>query len=155
VSIELNDYRLVFSHNGKSFIYDTSTSLIKQVSSAGKEDPNAEGQFGPGFMTTHEFSRRIRIDGCMKVAEKKCAPINGFVLDFTSNDIQTLITKMKEQIKYADDLLDGTLLSQPIPATIIPYYLDDVHFPVAEQEVDNAMRLLSYVVVINSRIERV
>jgi len=78
VKIELDEDKLVFSHNGEPFNYDTFTSLIKQVSSEEKEDPNAAGQFGTGFMTTHKFSRKIRFDDSMKITENEFAPIEGF-----------------------------------------------------------------------------
>lgn len=57
IRIELSDKELLFAHNGNPFTFDSLSSLVKQVSSEEKEDPEAAGQFGTGFMTTHKFSR--------------------------------------------------------------------------------------------------
>lgn len=155
VRLVLENDRLVFSHNGNPFVYDTFTSLIKQVSSEEKEDPNAAGQFGTGFMTTHKFSRLIQIDGCMKVAEGEYALIAGFKLDRTANEIQDMIDAMVKQLKYADDLIDGPTTPEPALETTFTYFLDEAHYPAAKQGVDNAITLLPYVMTINDNIEQV
>lgn len=155
VKIVLNEDLLVFSHNGEPFNYDTFTSLIKQVSSEEKEDPNAAGQFGTGFMTTHKFSRKIQIDGSMKLTENEYAPIEGFILDRTATEIQDMIDAMVEQLRYADNLIDKPTVSYPSENTTFTYFLDANHFPAAKQGVDNAIELLPYVMTINNRIEQV
>ena len=155
VRIVLDDDKLMFSHNGVPFNYDTFTSLIKQVSSEEKEDPNAAGQFGTGFMTTHKFSRNIRIDGCMEIAENEYAPIEGFKLDRTAIEIQEMIYAMEKQLTYADDLIEVPTVPSPTPETTFTYYLDADRFKAAKQGVDNAIDLLPYVMTINSRIEQV
>ena len=155
VKIVLEEDKLVFCHNGEPFNYDTFTSLIKQVSSEEKEDPNAAGQFGTGFMTTHKFSRRIQIDGCMKLTEGEYAPIDGFILDRTATEIQDMIDAMVEQLRYADELVDKPTRSEPTAVTTFTYFLDEDHFPAAKQGVDNAIDLLPYVMTINDRIEQV
>ena len=155
VRFVLDADRLVFSHKGEPFTYDTFTSLIKQVSSETKEDPNAAGQFGTGFMTTHKFSRRIQIDGCMKLAENEYAPIKGFVLDRTATEIQAMIDAMVGQLRYAEELVDKPTVSEPTPETTFTYFLDSDHFPAAKQGIDNAVDLLPYVMTINDYIEQV
>lgn len=155
VKIELDEDKIVFSHNGEPFNYDTFTSLIKQVSSEEKEDPNAAGQFGTGFMTTHKFSRKIRIDGSMKITENEFAPIEGFVLDRTATEIQDMINAMVDQLRYADELVDKPTVPDPSPETTFTYFLDEDHYPAAKQGVDNAIDLLPYVMTINNRIEQV
>lgn len=155
VRLVLDEDKLIFSHNGEPFNYDTFTSLIKQVSSEEKEDPNAAGQFGTGFMTTHKFSRKIRIDGCMKLADNEYAPIEGFILDRTATEIQGMIDAMVEQLKYADGLVDKPTVSVPTPETTFTYFLDEDHYPAAKQGIDNAIGLLPYVMTINDRIQSV
>lgn len=155
VKIVLEDDKLIFSHNGEPFNYDTFTSLIKQVSSEEKEDPNAAGQFGTGFMTTHKFSRKIQIDGCMKLTEGEYAPIVGFMLDRTATEIQDMIDAMVAQLRYADELVDKPTVSEPTAETTFIYFLDEDHFPAAKQGIDNAIELLPYVMTINDRIEQV
>ena len=155
VKLVLEEDKLVFSHNGEPFNYDTFTSLIKQVSSEEKEDPNAAGQFGTGFMTTHKFSRKIRIDGCMRVADNEYAAIENFILDRTASEIQDMINAMADQLKYADELIDKPTVPDPSPETTFTYFLDEDHYPAAKQGVDNAIDLLPYVMTINNRIEQV
>lgn len=155
IRIVLDEDKLVFSHNGEPFNYDTFTSLIKQVSSEEKEDPNAAGQFGTGFMTTHKFSRKIQIDGCMKLTENEYAPIEGFILDRTATEIQAMIDAMVGQLRYADELVDKATVSEPTPETTFTYFLDTDHFPAAKQGTDNAVDLLPYVMTINDHIEQV
>ena len=155
VKFVLDEDKLIFSHRGEPFNYDTFTSLIKQVSSEEKEDPNAAGQFGTGFMTTHKFSRKIRIDGCMKLADNEYAPIEGFILDRTATEIQDMIDAMVLQLKYADELIDKPTVSEPTPETTFSYFLDEDHYPAAKQGVDNAIELLPYVMTINNRIDSV
>lgn len=155
VRFVLDEDRLVFSHNGEPFTYDTFTSLIKQVSSEAKEDPNAAGQFGTGFMTTHKFSRRIQIDGCLKLADNEYAPIDGFVLDRTATEIQAMIDAMVAQLQYADSLIDKPTVSEPVSETVFTYFLDEDHFPATKQGIDSAVELLPYVMIINNRIEKV
>jgi hypothetical protein len=155
VEITLDKDRFIFSHNGKPFDYDTLTSLIKQVSSEEKEDPNAAGQFGTGFMTTHKFSRKIRLNGCMKIDEEEYVEINDFSLDRTDNEIQKMIDKMADQLGYVDDLYDKPTTPTPRAETSFIYELDDAHFPAAEQGVTAAFDLMPYVMAFNERIEKV
>ena len=155
VKFMLDADKLVFCHEGKPFNYDSFTSLIKQVSSEEKEDPNAAGQFGTGFMTTHKFSRKIQIDGCMQLTDQEFAPINGFMLDRTATEIQDMIDAMTAQLKYADELIDRPTILEPTRETTFTYFLDEDHYPAAEQGIKNAIELLPYVITINNRIEQV
>lgn len=156
VEITLEEDKFVFSHNGKPFDYDTFTSLIKQVSSEEKEDPNAAGQFGTGFMTTHKFSRKIRIKGSMKIDEGAYAEINDFILDRTDNEIPKMIEAMNAQLQYVDELYDKETTPTPkLKTTSFIYELDDAHFPAAEQGVKAAFELMPYVMTFNERIEEV
>lgn len=155
VKFVLDSDKLVFSHEGKPFNYDSFTSLIKQVSSEEKEDPNAAGQFGTGFMTTHKFSRKIQIDGCMQLTEQEYAPIKGFMLDRTATEIPDMIDAMSAQLKYADELIDHPTILEPLQETTFTYFLDEDHYPAAEQGINNAIELLPYVMTINDRIEQV
>lgn len=154
IKIELNENSLIFSHNGKPFNYETFTSLIKQVSSEEKEDPNAAGQFGTGFMTTHKFSRKIRINGCMKIDENAYVEID-FELDRTANDLQSMIDSMTKQLEYADKLLDKEATSTPCQETTFIYELDEDHFSAGKQGVTAAFELMPYVMTFNERIKEV
>ena len=70
IQLRLTKEKLTFTHNGSPFDYESFTSLIKQISSAQKEEKDTVGQFGTGFMTTHKFSRIIQISGSVKLDEE-------------------------------------------------------------------------------------
>ena len=50
IRLSLTKEKLTFTHNGSPFDYESFTSLIKQISSAQKEEKDTVGQFGTGFM---------------------------------------------------------------------------------------------------------
>ena len=99
--------------------------MVKQVSSEEKEDPNAAGQFGTGFMTTHKFSRKVIIRGSYEVDNGEYVELKDdheFVLDRTENDLPKFIDLMGNQLKQVDELLQmPTFLSSAgHPSSCIP-----------------------------------
>lgn len=155
IKITLDRNYLIFTHNGRPFDYDSFTSLIKQVSAEEKEDPNTAGQFGTGFMTTHKFSRKVIINGSMKITDDFFADVNNFVLDRSANELKSMIESMMEQLDYADNLLESEFTNQPKPETSFKYQLDDEHYPAAKEGIDGAFSLMPYVMVLNEKIEKV
>ncbi|MCD8282860.1 MAG: hypothetical protein LUC22_06385 [Prevotella sp.] len=163
IRMELYDDKFVFAHKGKPFDYETFTSLIKQLSSADKEDANKAGQFGTGFMTTHKYSRKICIDGSLEVTldtgETIYADIDGFVLDRTPTDIQGMIGVMSRQLETAGSLVHKLLETGgsdvPREETVFTYELDAEHYPAAKEGVEGAIPLIPYVMALNDKIDEI
>lgn len=64
--IELTDDKVVFSHNGDPFRLDHIMSLINQVSSKKRDNTEAIGRFGTGFMTTYQLSEKVELEGILE-----------------------------------------------------------------------------------------
>ena len=156
IRIEVDHDKLLFAHNGEPFNFDSLSSLVKQVSSEQKEDPNAAGQFGTGFMTTHKFSRKVKIRGSYEVDKGEYVELKGddaFVLDRTENDLPKFIDLMGKQLGQVDDLLCMPTTTVKTEWTEFEYVLDDDHRDDAYAGVKAALRLMPYVMTINERIE--
>lgn len=151
----LNETSLCFSHKGIPFNYETFTSLIKQVSSSEKENSVSAGQFGTGFMTTHKFSRLIKISGSLEITKGHYAKIENFELNRTANNISSMIEAMTEQLSFANHLKEGNLNDFPEDKTSFIYELDEEHFPAAKQGIESAFSLIPYVMVFNKRIAKI
>ena len=163
IRIELHEDKFIFAHNGRPFNFDSLSSLIKQVSSEEKEDPDAAGQFGTGFMTTHKFSRVLELFGSYEIAEGKYVSLEtsdgkGFVIDRSSDDLPGMIQSMTEQLGELDKLLvnkykEATATAQQ--ETVFLYHLDRPdRKKAARMGVEAAVELMPYVMTINERIER-
>lgn len=155
IRIELSDTELLFAHNGKPFTFDSLSSLVKQVSSEEKEDTEAAGQFGTGFMTTHKFSRLLHINGSYELMPETYVRLNNFEIDRRSNDLSELRLNMEKQLKAIDELLEEDTISDKPEWTefIYDFEGDDERRKAAILGVESAIKLLPYVMAINDRIE--
>ena len=160
IRIELYEDKLIFAHNGRPFNFDSLSSLIKQVSSEEKEDPDAAGQFGTGFMTTHKFSRVLELFGSYEVAEGLYVSLEssdgkGFVIDRSSDDLSGMIESMTNQLSRLDELLDRETTATAEQETVFLYHLDrSDRKEAARTGVEAAIELMPYVMTINERIEQ-
>ena len=155
VKLTLTRDHLIFTHEGSPFDYESFTSLIKQISSAHKEEKDTVGQFGTGFMTTHKFSRIVKISGSVKLDEGIFVDIEDFELDRRPDDLQGMLETMSKQLAFADKLLDQATRENPRPETTFVYQLDEIRLPYAEKGIGMAFDLIPYVMVLNERIEEV
>lgn len=155
IRLSLTKETLTFTHNGSPFDYESFTSLIKQISSAQKEEKDTVGQFGTGFMTTHKFSRIIQISGSVKLDEEVYADIENFELDRRPNDLQGMLEAMSRQLTFADELLNQETSANPKPETTFVYPLDEIRLAYAEKGIDMAFNLIPYVMAINERIDEI
>ena len=155
IRLSLTKEKLTFTHNGSPFDYESFTSLIKQISSAQKEEKDTVGQFGTGFMTTHKFSRIIQISGSVKLDEEVYADIENFELDRRPNDLQGMLEAMSRQLTFADELLNQETSANPKPETTFVYPLDEIRLAYAEKGIDMAFNLIPYVMAINERIDEI
>lgn len=153
IQIELADDYLSFSHDGKHFSFDSLTPLVKQVSSEEKDDPDAAGEFGTGFMTTHKFSRILKIYGSYEVQPNTYVPLDGFKIDRSSDELSGMRQAMKEQLIEVNNLLSKDT-SEEEKWTRFVYETDNEERRAAAIEgVNAAIQLMPYVMTFNERIE--
>lgn len=155
VKITLTEDEFVFAHQGEAFTYDSLCSLVKQVSSREKEDDISIGQYGTGFLTTHKFGRKITIKGSMMISDipKVYVDIPNFVIDRDNfNDIPAFIEDMTEQIGNVEKLMDAEQMNIPREWTELHYELNDERYSVAANAIEEAIRLMPYVLTFNDRI---
>ena len=154
IIIELNRNQLVFKHNGEAFDYDSLTSLVKQVSSADKEDEVKTGQFGTGFMTTHKYSRKLTIRGSYRITDDLYVDMGDFQIDRSSNNLQEMMAAIDEQLDAVDKLLEKDASNEKEEWTTFIYELEAEEQMVAVYEgVESALLLMPYVMAINDKIE--
>lgn len=155
IKITLTDDYFVFSHKGKSFTYDSLCSLVKQVSSQEKEDDDTVGQYGTGFLTTHKFSRRIKVNGSMLISENPVAyvDINDFLINRENfDDIPCFIEDIKNQILEVEKLMDTEQKQHARDWTDLSYELNDERKVIAQNAIDEAIKLMPYVLTFNDNI---
>lgn len=155
IRIILNDNAFIFTHKGKSFTYDSLCSLVKQVSSQEKENDDTVGQYGTGFLTTHRFGRRIVINGSMLISEDPAVYVD--IDDFLINrenfdDIPLFIEDMTTQIMKVHELMDAEQKQAPKEWTELSYELSEERKIIAQTAIDEAIKLMPYVLTFNDNI---
>lgn len=154
IRISLDEEKFTFAHKGKPFSEDSLLSLVKQVSSEEKENEEATGQFGTGFVTTHAFSRKFYLNGSFHTTSKKVFDINRFEIDRSEDDINRFIDTMDEQIKAVYQFLE-TSESQTREWTELVYPLNDRSRDIVLKAMRVSERMLPYVLVLNNKIEEI
>lgn len=153
IRIVLAEDQLSFAHNGKHFNFDCLSSLIKQVSSEEKEDPDAAGQFGTGFMTTHKFSRKLYINGSYEVAPNIYVSLDRFLIDRSADELSLMRDAMTQQLLNVNKLMEKDTSSTKEKWTTFVYLTDtEDRKKAAQQGVKAAMDLMPYVMTFNERI---
>lgn len=155
IKIRLTTDSFVFSHKGKPFTDETLGALVKQVSSQEKEDSNTVGQYGTGFLTTHVFGRKIYINGSMQICAEPEVYVD--VDDFVINrehfdDIPTFIEDMTQQVTAVAELLRAEEKTEAREWTELLYPLNEDRYKKAQSALDDAMKMLPYVMTFNDQI---
>lgn len=105
IEIDYSDNKISFSHNGKAFTTKTLISLVKQVSGKyGDEEIPEVGKYGTGFLTTHTFGRRFKLNSFLD-AGGYYLPITNFEIDRRPKIWQELSDNISDQKKCVYDLL--------------------------------------------------
>lgn len=155
IKITLTESEFVFAHKGKAFTYDTLCSLVKQVSSREKEDNISVGQYGTGFLTTHKFGRKIIIKGSMLINDepKVYVDVPHFEINRENfNDIPAFIEDMTDQIEDVEKLMDTDQMDTPREWTELHYELNEERYAIAANAIEEAIKLMPYVLTFNDRI---
>lgn len=161
IKIELNDTSIIFSHHGKPFDYTSFRALVKQDSSKDRNGTDLVGQYGTGFMTTHAFNRLVYVSGPYVVKNGKetikgYVQVKDFELDRTLVDTAEGPKKMREQLEKVKQLWKGELLQEiNDDATSFRYDLTPLQVRNVSEQLSSAIRLMPFVLVINSRIKEI
>ena len=159
IKIELTDTNIIFSHHGKPFDYTSFRALVKQDSSKDRNGADQVGQYGTGFMTTHTFNRLVYVSGPYVVKNGKetikgYVQVKDFELDRTLVDKEEGPKKMKEQLEKVKQFWKGDLLHEiSDDATSFRYDLTPLQIRNVSEQLTSAIRLMPFVLVINSRIK--
>lgn len=103
VTIDYSGEGFSFSHNGKPFTSSTLLSLIKQVSDKG-EGPQV-GKFGTGFITTHAFGRKYRLNSFLEI-DNQLIEIKDFLIDRSPKEWKGMVKNLEIQEKQAYNLIN-------------------------------------------------
>ena len=157
IKITLTNAEFIFAHKGMPFTHDTFGSLVKQVSSQTKENEDAVGQYGTGFLTTHAFGRQLFVSGSLDMEEQvpgKYVSIDKFNIDRTFDSITEFVDKMAGQLLKIDDLADAPKISECKEWTVFSYQLAtaDNAKEKAKLALETAMTMMPYVMTINGAI---
>ncbi|MDD2635139.1 MAG: DUF3883 domain-containing protein [Bacteroidales bacterium] len=163
VTINLTEDTLTFEHNGEPFNPSTLDCLFKQVSSKTLEEvkinfDNNEpvGQFGTGFITTHQFGKIIEITGSLK-KKGGYVPLQEFRIDRTTNNWQILRDEIYNLKQKLESLLRGnTTIEEPIKTTSFKYLFGSKQNKErATNAVESLSSILPYVMILNDRLKKV
>lgn len=126
------DNEFVFEHNGQPFDRKSIQSLIIQTSSKVRNDIVKVGQYGTGFLTTHKFGLRFKLEGALKVVSNQNLYYNfgkdeeEYIIDRSFTDRGKLSSAIQKQVDieqaWGKDL--SKLSSTPAKKTVFTYIHD-------------------------------
>lgn len=154
------DYKAGFSftHNGKPFTTKSFISLIKQVSGKyGEEfDIPEVGKYGTGFLTTHTFGRKFRINSILE-ANNTFFEIKDFLIDRSPKEWKALSEKIRTQKENVYELIQkGAILIDPEIKTTFTFLpeTDQERSYISESSKD-LEDYIPIVLTINDRLKKV
>lgn len=155
IRITVTDKKFTFAHKGKPFTDDTLRSLVKQVSSEDKENDDTVGQYGTGFLTTHKFGYNIVVNGSMLINENPNVYVD--VKDFlikreNFDNIPQFIEDMTDQVDAVGKMMDGIQKLEQREWTELSYELAEGKLSIVQTAIDEAIKLMSYVLTFNDKI---
>ena len=154
------DYKAGFSftHNGKPFTTKSFISLIKQVSGKyGEETDIPEvGKYGTGFLTTHTFGRKFRINSILE-ANNTFFEIKDFLIDRSPKEWKALSENIRTQKENVYELIQkGAILTNPEIKTTFTFLpeTDQERSYISESSKD-LEDYIPIVLTINERLKKV
>lgn len=147
-----------FTHNGKPFTTKSFISLIKQVSGKyGEETDIPEvGKYGTGFLTTHTFGRKFRINSILE-ANNTFFEIKDFLIDRSPKEWKELSEKIRTQKENVYELIQTSeILSNPEIKTTFTFLpeTDQERSYISESSKD-LEDYIPIVLTINDRLKKV
>ena len=161
IKIELTSNSLIFSHHGLPFDYTSFRALVKQDSSKDRTETDLAGQYGTGFMTTHVFNRLVYVSGPFAIKKSKdeisgYVQIKDFALDRTKVDTPAGPHIMKEQLMAVKDFCIQPMNNDiKDNTTSFRYGLNNSQIVNISKQLDDVIRLMPFVLIINERIKEV
>jgi hypothetical protein len=158
ITFDFTSANLVITHNGDPFSSKSIISLIKQVSSKSTRDnEDAVGQFGTGFITTHSFGKKIKLSATIKKQNGKFIHIADFLIDRESLNYEELSSKLSDQQEEIYRIIQSSIEhDEPKPFTVFEYVattlLEKESVKRASINVDYSA---PYVLVLNERIKSI
>lgn len=158
IKISLSQDGLFFSHQGEPFTIQTLQNLIKQQSTK-RNDKDAVGQYGTGFMTTHVFNRRVYISGDCQIDyddKSMYVPLpNDFCLnrDFADGDGDAFIDEMDKELDTVMNLVTCPGEDTPNPWTTFHYELTEEKTLKVSEQLQRVELLMPIVMVLNDKIK--
>ncbi|MEG1199955.1 MAG: DUF3883 domain-containing protein [Algoriella sp.] len=147
-----------FTHNGKPFTTKSFISLIKQVSGKyGEETDIPEvGKYGTGFLTTHTFGRKFRINSTLE-ANNTFFEIKDFLIDRSPKEWKALSENIRTQKENVYELIQkGAILANPEIKTTFTFLpeTDQERSYIAESSKD-LEDYIPIVLTINDRLKKI
>lgn len=149
----------IFKHNGQPFNRKSILALILQTSSKVRNDIVQVGQYGTGFLTTHKFGLRFKLQGSLSLLNDKCyfnfGIENEFIIDRSSKDKGILSHVIKQQVdlsqKWGTDKNDRC--DKPIGETVFTYLHDhNIERDNVAEAIKKSPKLVPYVLALNTHV---
>ncbi len=154
VKVEMNDFKISFSHSGDPFKVDEILSLIIQGSSK-IEDDNKVGRFGTGFMTTYLLSKKVKITGKLE----KDGGFFEFDLNRDVEDIENVNSikeffqlQKKSNDEFINSIKETTYVTPNEFQTKFVYHLDPKGKVTAEKGFESLRELIPFTQLFNDQI---
>lgn len=172
IEIKLTDDEFIFSHNGVPFTMHTLDCLFTQVSSKTltdkkleREDADAIGQYGTGFMTSHSFGDIVKVSGAIQ-DEPDGENINhsslghnkftDLVINRSTQDWEKMCDEISNLRNTVTMLLDKQPTFDELPKTVFEFeFNNELSKKRAFEATESLKIILPYVMVFNDRLKKV
>ena len=163
VFFQLTEEHLIFRHNGEAFTPNTLDCLFKQVSSKTLEEKKIErqegdavGQYGTGFITTHAFGEVVDLSGAL-IKDPGYVKLENFQLDRTTDNWKTIGNRLRGLKRKVEQLLEQPAITEQDPVQTEFKYHTSSEFN--KKNAQNAFarinELLPYVMTLNKQLHKV
>ncbi len=149
IKIIVEDDKVTFSHNGRSFREEELIHLIYHGSTK-VETESASGKLGTGFLATHLLSPRVVVSGTLHDTEEF-----SFILDRDAEKLEQLTGKMKKTWNELGDSLHHLDGRNPPPTTFRYLLGSEEAKSVCEEGVDTLKQTVPLVLAFDSRLKSV
>ncbi len=172
IELHLSDTELIFSHNGVPFTMHTLDCLFTQVSSKTlsekkleREETDAIGQYGTGFMTSHSFGDVVKVSGAIQDEfegeqtanySKGHIQFTDLVIDRSTQDWEKLCDEISNLRRKVTKLLNEPLTHESLPKTVFKFgFNNDLNKKRAIDAIESLNTILPYVMIFNDRLKKV